>query len=47
MKNKAIRQREKDMKMLWGEVSSSNIKVRKEPHKKEPEHESNRVEKQR
>ena len=47
LKGKAIRQREKDMKMLWGEVSSSNIKVRKEPHMKVPEHESSRVVKPR
>ena len=30
LKNKAIRQREKDMKLLWGEVTSTTIQVLKE-----------------
>ena len=33
MKNKAIRQREKDMKLLWGEQTNTKIMIRKKAEK--------------
>ena len=33
LKSKAIRQREKDMKILWGELTSTKITAKKEPVK--------------
>ena len=36
LKNKAIRQREKDMKILWGEQTNTKLMFRKEVHKTAP-----------
>lgn len=33
LKNKAIRQREKDMKLLWGEETNSKLLIRKAVNK--------------
>ncbi len=39
MKNKAIRQREKDMKILWGELTRTSLNKQKESLKKKRDEE--------